>query len=535
MEKGATPKVVGGFLLIVALALLLGNQVLDVSDAAVAEIQPRADVLAIDAMGVFGPLERPPVTFLHSRHSEVLAKAGKDCQTCHLKEKDRLSMRYMRLSDGSRQEVMDAYHTNCIHCHQSMAAGGQASGPTTCNVCHDSNSMVRSVRQPFGMDLSLHYRHIKSQGQKCETCHHQYDQEQGKLVYVKGQEGSCRYCHKEVTEGKALSLREAFHQACISCHQQAVAQHKTAGPVDCLGCHEAGAQAEIARLDEFPRLERNQPDVVLVKATIKTTAFGNPGTMATKRVPFNHKAHEQYNGNCRTCHHADLTACVNCHTVEGSPAGNFVRIEQAMHQISSDKSCVGCHAEKQADPKCAGCHDLMPYQPSAEPAACKQCHVEVGQGARDSMDPEQAAQLAQYYLDSRQPVKTTYFDSDLPEKVTINGIQKEYGAVILPHARIVKSLMDQLAGNQLAAHFHSDPGTLCQGCHHNSPPSKKPPLCISCHGAASSTHHPGRPGITGAYHQQCNTCHQAMGITKVDSRDCSACHQSGQDAKPSSS
>jgi hypothetical protein len=48
-------------------------------------------------------------------------------------------------------------------------------------------------------------------------------------------------------------------------------------------------------------------------------------------------------------------------------------------------------------------------------------------------------------------------------------------------------------------------------------------------------HHPGRPGITGAYHQQCNACHQAMGISKVDPRDCKACHQTQQGSQPSSS
>ncbi len=535
MEKGATPKVIGGFLLIVILALLAGNQILGGSEIAVAEIQPRADVLIIDSMTTFGPLERPPVTYLHSRHSEVLTKAGKDCTTCHLMNEEKLSPRFMRLTDESHQAVMDNYHTNCIACHRTTADSGEPSGPLTCNACHNPEPEVQSVRQGSGMDLSLHARHIKSQDKKCEICHHQYDEAQGKLVYVKGEEGSCRYCHKEQTEGKVESLRQASHEACINCHLKTVAQQKTSGPLSCIGCHDAGAQAAIAKLEEIPRLERNQPDVVLVRATAKTAAFGNPGTMATQRVPFDHKAHEQYSDNCHTCHHADLTACVTCHTVQGIKAGGYVRIEQAMHQVTSEKSCIGCHTEKQADPKCAGCHVAIPQTAQTEQAACRQCHVEVGVGARDIQDKDQGAQLAQYLLDARQPVTGTYKATDYPEVVTINKIQREYGAVVMPHGRIIQTLMGNLEGSRLAANFHTDPGTLCQGCHHHSPPSKNPPLCISCHGATSSEHHPGRPGILGAYHQQCNSCHQAMGIPKVDPRDCNACHQTRQGSKPSSS
>ena len=537
MEKGATLKVVGGFVLIVGFALLIGIQNLGVSDIAVAKPQSRADIVVIDALATFGGLERPPVTFLHSRHTEALAKEDKTCQTCHLSQNGQMSTRYMRLADESRQAVMDTYHTNCISCHRHTAAGGHASGPVTCNECHNRKAQIKSARQPSGMDLSLHYRHIKNQQQKCEVCHHQYDQEQGKLVYVKGQEGSCRYCHTDLTEGKRLSLREASHQTCVSCHQEAKNQHKSAGPVSCLGCHDAKSQEAIAKLDEVPRLKRNQPDLVLVKATDRTSAFGNPGTMATKRVPFNHKAHEQYSDNCHTCHHADLTACVRCHTVAGSPEGNHVRIEQAMHQLNTERSCIGCHSQQQADSQCAGCHAQLPRRTQPEQAACRQCHLEVGVGAREIADKEQEHQLAQYLLDSRQPVETTYADGDIPDVVTINVIQKEYGAVKLPHGKIIKTLMNNLSGNQLAANFHTDPGTLCQGCHHNSPPAKKPPLCVSCHrtGATANGHQPGRPGIVGAYHQQCNTCHQAMAITKVNPRDCNACHQSQPGSQSSSS
>ena len=49
-------------------------------------VQKRADIIRIDSMKTFGKLERPPVTFLHQKHTEALAKENKDCTVCHLVE-----------------------------------------------------------------------------------------------------------------------------------------------------------------------------------------------------------------------------------------------------------------------------------------------------------------------------------------------------------------------------------------------------------------------------------------------------------------
>ena len=40
-------------------------------------------------------------------------------------------------------------------------------------------------------------------------------------------------------------------------------------------------------------------------------------------------------------------------------------------------------------------------------------------------------------------------------------------------------------GQYPAAYFHRDPGTICQACHHHSPPAKEPPRCSNCHNAES--------------------------------------------------
>jgi hypothetical protein len=77
-------------------------------------VEKRADIIRIDAMQIFGTLERPPVLFLHEKHTEALEKKNKDCTVCHLTEKDLLVSKYMRIEDTAKQEVMDIYHINCI-------------------------------------------------------------------------------------------------------------------------------------------------------------------------------------------------------------------------------------------------------------------------------------------------------------------------------------------------------------------------------------------------------------------------------------
>ena len=116
-------------------------------------------------------------------------------------------------------------------------------------------------------------------------------------------------------------------------------------------------------------------------------------------------------------------------------------------------------------------------------------------------------------------------ENKIPEKVIIKNLSDKYEPVELPHRKIIKTLLDGIKDNKLAGYFHTDKGTLCQGCHHNSPVSKKPPRCASCHAKmAFKDKELFRPGIEAAYHRQCMQCHDAMGIAKPDSRDCTACH-----------
>ncbi|MGD2272047.1 MAG: cytochrome c3 family protein, partial [Desulfobacterales bacterium] len=486
----------------------------------------RADVITLDYLKTFGKLERPTVIFLHDKHTRALAKKNKDCATCHLSESGKLIPKYNRRKDTNKTDVMDIFHTGCITCHRDTAANKEKSGPVSCGDCHKEEITIISSRQPMGMDKSLHFRHTKAQEDKCEKCHHEYNEQTQKLFYAKGKEGTCRYCHGKTTEDKKISLRLAAHLSCIDCHQKTLEKNLSAGPINCSGCHDKNEQKMIEVVKNVPRMKRNQPDVVFIKKIQGRAASTNPKSEARmKAVPFSHADHESYNNSCRVCHHADLNACIGCHTLRGSKEGQYVKLEQAMHQLKSEQSCLGCHKINQQEKQCAGCHASLEQRRKKGDQTCLACHMgsqtENPAAASQSKADVEAARL----LNSRVAVKTTYQDSDIPDKIIIDGLMNKYKAVDLPHRKIVATLLSKIQDNKLANYFHSERGTICQGCHHNSPLSKKPPRCASCHGQPFDPDHPLRPGLMAAYHGQCMECHKEMGIEKPVATDCNGCHK----------
>jgi len=476
-------------------------------------------VVVIDGLKEYGPLQRLAVPFQHDKHTEVLAKQGKDCASCHPKEEGGgLSLKFGRTKDVSAQQVREVYHTQCLDCHQKLAETLDKSGPVTCGDCHTAHPGQATSRVLIDFDKSLHARHDKAEANKCEKCHHVYDKKAKKLVYKKGEEGSCRYCHGAKATKEVSAWRTAAHDGCIACHREKKAAKKDSGPMRCAGCHDAKALAKIKVLKDIPRIKRNQPDATFVKG-------GKPlkdGKFKMKLVPFDHKLHEAKNDSCMVCHHADLKSCSECHTIKGDEKGKFINLERAMHSLGNEQSCQGCHAQRQSDPKCAGCH-LRQTEAFASTETCKLCHQ--GEPLPQGVTPEQADTLARLALEGapRQPV--TYPAEDIPEKVKIGVMSDKFQPAELPHRKIVNKLMEGMKDNRMAAVFHRSPGTICQGCHHNSPPAKKPPQCASCHGRPFNPQKPGMPGLKAAYHQQCMSCHTAMDLPKPQATQCAECHK----------
>ncbi|MGE4297714.1 MAG: sulfate respiration complex hexadecaheme cytochrome HmcA [Desulfovibrionaceae bacterium] len=500
--------------------------------------EERADVVVIKAMAAYGALDEETVVFLHDKHTEALQAKGKNCDACHkADDKGVMSPRFMRLADGGHDADMAIYHDNCIGCHKETAAAGLAAGPTEqCGRCH-TPLKVKNARQPMGFDSSLHARHVAAKAlapaesgkTNCAACHHEYDKAAKKTVYVEGKEGTCRYCHKSEVVEETRTMEQASHAACIACHRSVKEGGADSGPANCAGCHAAAAQAKVKKLDKVERLKRKQPDATLVRTTAEADA-----TLARMApVPFDHAAHEGYVDSCRACHHASLDACGKCHTLSGSKDGAGVSLETSMHTLQGGKGCVGCHAKEQArKPECASCHNFL-AKTRLKDDSCASCHAPAAagflkaEGTAEALKAEAAAN-ATALLGARTLTARTYGVDDIPEFVEIGSLANDFKASKMPHRKIVLSLVDKVRNDKLAAAFHRDPGTLCQGCHHQSPASKTPPKCASCHGKPFNESDIHRPGLKAAYHQQCMGCHNAMGLEKPKDTACVECHEKKQ-------
>jgi hypothetical protein len=511
----------------------------------------RPDQIKIATLAAFGKLELPPVTFFHDKHTDALLKEKKTCEACHFVEDGKLSLAFKRKKTTKPTEIKDTYHNYCIGCHMETAAAGKPTGPPDglCRSCHNAEP-PQTARLDAGLDKVVHFRHVDSKqipaaaGSKdnCASCHHELDKQSKKIVYAKGKEETCRYCHLSKPKDSVKSLEQASHQQCVLCHLDLANKGvKENGPYLCAGCHGAAGQALVAKKNrevlaklpgkEVPRLLRGQPDAALITPKLEDGKPVKAGLMDP--VAFDHKAHEKYNNNCRVCHHAGMESCASCHTVGGAKDGGMVTLEKAMHSLKDQQSCIGCHTAKQASANCAGCHNHLSKASKPEDASCKQCHIAGNlQGAgtlreklANLLKPQKAG-MAETILKNRKMNPGTYAEADIPETVVIKELADQYKPAEFTHRKHVQALMKGMQGNPLAEYFHRDPGTMCQGCHHNSPPAKNPPACVSCHSDKSKqVRDENRPALLAALHRQCMSCHKDMGLVKPAATACTECHQ----------
>jgi hypothetical protein len=504
------------------------------ASGAEAEPSARADLVAFVGPESLDHRERASVQFPHDLHTEVMKEREEDCTLCHPAYADgRLSFGYehldgrgergadpseVSLADASEDEIIDLYHDNCIGCHQETADAGAKGGPVACGDCHRRELLYVSSRQPFGMDKSLHYRHLKAAQEKCEACHHEYDEAKKELVYVEGKESSCRDCHREETEENRSAFKLAAHEACIDCHREPPAEivfeKDAARPQLCVECHDLEQQLAIKKVEDPPRLKRGQEDFILL-----TVAEADIEISRLRTVPFSHVDHEGATDSCRVCHHETLESCSKCHTLKGTEESEGVNLFRAMHAKMTDHSCVGCHDSEKATRECAGCHDQL-EQAKLPEEGCDICHA-------GPLPAKLESQKALYRsLDDFRPrpseVALTFSLEDIPETVEIGSLSDEYQPAKMPHRRIVEKLTEYIKANTTASFFHGHEDVVCQGCHHQSPVGEKPPLCESCHSAESADLQLMKPALKGAYHRQCLGCHQSMELEKPE--DCSGCH-----------
>lgn len=448
-----------------------------------------------------GVMERPAVEFDHAAHTKALSSEG--CQACHpLDDQGLIPTLSATAGAGDRDGLIDAFHDACVGCHQRRAAASQKGGPVTCGECHVRRPPGAAQRVAMAFDYSLHARHAQAFPEKCDTCHHVYDEALQKLVYQKNTEESCRACHGPEDVDQTPSLANASHRDCVSCHLRRTASQLEAGPVLCVGCHNESNRQAIDRLEEVPRLQRGQKDTVWIVAA----------DARSRVVAFNHQAHEPLTRSCSDCHHQRLKPCKECHTLTGSEEGAGITVALAFHLSSSEHSCVGCHRATAADRSCSGCHRQLGRPPTER--SCAVCHSGPQPGSEPLEVPPPVPDEVRV-----EPLPDT--SDDFPESIVMDRMVDLYEASTLPHSKIVAKLDATVRESPLAGRFHATSGTLCAGCHHHSPVGTRPPPCRSCHGETADEI-TDRPGLRVAYHRRCVGCHIEMGIPKQGCTDCHA-------------
>jgi hypothetical protein len=581
-KKGKLQPYLGGiagfFVILGLLGLARGNDPIHVNQ--------RADTIRIDltaeSSGKSSPgkvkKQMPAVNFSHDRHTRALE--GDTCRACHLIQDDRLVFLFNRLEIGDSESDREVYHASCIGCHTDLGATGKTSGPLSgnCRGCHSRKPKPDFSWVPMIFSPSLHYRHESAElippdpdaKTNCGACHHQYDSNIQKTVYIKGEENSCRYCHPSPTtsEGSLMrphrfgtfkpataatspetpgfslqtdpsdkairSISAAAHDACVACHRKlSTTLNKTAGPTDCAACHTTQAQKKIKVLETVLRMKRNQPDAVLMAAWLDRNDI-DPQAISIEIDPvaFDHKAHESHSihtASCRRCHHNALSSCGECHTRKGVTQGDFIGLNQAMHDPESERTCIGCHLiQTAARSDCSGCHAAR-HGSGFKDQNCLICHgVDKTKLPAPPLDKTIKSEISANALitrtNSRESAGTLPHFDQIPERVRIDTLVETYEAVDLPHSKIIRELDRRIQNSGLAQTFHPNSLTMCAGCHHHSPESLKPPKCASCH----SPHHPdpvdGRPALMAAYHNQCMGCHRQMEIQKPQATACIECH-----------
>ncbi|MGC9027667.1 MAG: cytochrome c3 family protein, partial [bacterium] len=486
------------------------------------------DKIAIANTKVFKTLEYPAVVFDHDKHTEILGKEGRGCDTCHPfydKSHNLISFTFPKniknINKVSPKALMDAYHAACIGCHEKRFKEGKKAGPITCGNCHVKGINVAQFKYPeVNFDFKLHETHTKRlqlkdikelqavnleppivvkfesnnldenqkrvieqkvQGKNCALCHHVYNTEQKKLiyevVYKNGKEvdraWACEDCHEIGAQKSPLLAAD------ISVTTQKDLSVETADHMRCLNCHlliskEQGSDKAGPTL--CYKCHERKPVLPKELERIPRPDAGQPATCTIdvkdakmKSVPFDHAFHEQHVDSCRVCHHETLYNCDRCHTLHGNINGAGINLLDAYHDTFSSKSCIGCHKVQETSRDCSGCHRPSVVADEPTDQMCTRCHNGLNRVTMPAT------------------LTTVGINPDIVKKeVVIKELENQFKPVNYPHEKILIKLAEVSNSNKLATYFHGNIQTLCEGCHHHGYidaqiKKDEPPSCGNCH------------------------------------------------------
>jgi len=142
-----------------------------------------------------------------------------------------------------------------------------------------------------------------------------------------------------------------------------------------------------------------------------------------------------------------------------------------------------------------------PNAGTVERQNCRDCHY------CDNPTPERSCLLNPCARNGAPEVAALWSEYEGPNVVILDDLEDAYLPVPFDHK----------GHAQMAAMT-----TGCTACHHYSPEGQQHPECKTCHDAESAGTDINKPGLKGAYHQMCLSCHREW----IDETDCAICHMS---------
>jgi hypothetical protein len=105
-----------------------------------------------------------------------------------------------------------------------------------------------------------------------------------------------------------------------------------------------------------------------------------------------------------------------------------------------------------------------------------------------------------------------------------HAMAAELSSQLGPQVVILDDLEDLYVPVRFNHRAHADMsgmGTGCETCHHYTPPNSPHPACRDCHPVEIQHEDISQPGLKGAYHRQCLSCHAAWDKDTA----CEVCHE----------
>jgi hypothetical protein len=346
----------------------------------------------------------------------------------------------------------------------------------------------------------LHDKHTeavkKKEERPCLSCHVENEKEK-----------RLEFTFKKVAEAKPSAMKDAFHEACISCHDEYLAEGKDSGPTEseCRSCH----------------TEDPGPSNRLAMGLNKVLHYRH---IDAEEIP-DLELSGQEDENCGRCHHE--------YDVE---AGELVP------ETEEEGSCRYCH---ETEPyKLEGADVTVKPLPEASHLQCVNCHRDLRLSKAENKGPEECASchgiVARKQVEANNEKVVAKLDGELPrlergqpDAALITAVQPEDYLALREEDRprtIAPAPFDHVA--------HERGVENCRTCHHEAIKS-----CNSCHDIAGkeegefvqladAMHMPDSERSCAGCHNLekqrpvCAGCHSQMEEpARVENDTCAGCHQ----------